>query len=758
MALTKVPSNLDAAVSITQSQSDNSTNVATTAYVDLAISNLSDSAPAALNTLNEIAAALGDDANYAATTTAAIAGKLPLAGGALTGNVTLGTASNPTFTVNEAGAGAVTIQGTGSGGRVYSNSGNKLLLGAGGQSAHLTIETDGRVGVGGAPSFTFQVRSPSNTAYSAYNFLTSPNIAFSNATSGAGYYNSLLFGTESNGEVAIGSVQNSSNVAADLVVAIRSGGNRLERMRVTSDGEVGIGTDSPTKSLSVKAPSGSNGGIDVFHNNGNKVAELVHHGSGDEGRLSLYDGGTSTVQLHGETGQPSYINSGNVGIGTASPGALLHIKGTGDAIRVESTNTGQGGAQMDLLHYTSSPADGDIPGVINFGGYYSGTSSAYSAAIKSVWSNAGGREGQLQFTTRQSGSQFDTQLTINHQGHMHLGHDKGSVQFYVGNQGGIFGGNASHWVRGAGNLFMLNAGGTNGSYIFEANGTARLTIANDGVSLASAAPSADSYTHKFRSSNSADPGILLYREGQCALGITVRNSSVDYASFLVGSSGASTSYDTEAGTTNVPLRIYQNGNVVLGRGAHTYNSNDGHIFYSNGRWASTFNYNSAGAEIYIQDNRTASGQCAAFQYRINNSAQSGGTIYAGTNGYTGGNFSDYRLKNNVENLTGSLDKINALRVVSYNHVDSPDLTELGVIAHEIQEVFPEFVRGEKDAVWTQTDIDNYEGTLPDVTAGDIRAQQVDYFSKEWTSHFITAIQELKAELDAAKARITELEG
>ena len=93
MALTKVPSNLDAAVSVTQSQSDNSTNVATTAYVDTAISNLSDSAPAALNTLNEIAAALGDDANYAATTTAAIAGKLPLSGGAMTGPIT----TNSTF-------------------------------------------------------------------------------------------------------------------------------------------------------------------------------------------------------------------------------------------------------------------------------------------------------------------------------------------------------------------------------------------------------------------------------------------------------------------------------------------------------------------------------------------------------------------------------------------------------------------------------------------------------------------------------------
>jgi hypothetical protein len=76
----------------TQSASDNTTKVATTAYVTTAIANLSDSAPAALNTLNEIAAALGDDANYASTTTAAIAAKLPLAGGTMTGAIAMGTA------------------------------------------------------------------------------------------------------------------------------------------------------------------------------------------------------------------------------------------------------------------------------------------------------------------------------------------------------------------------------------------------------------------------------------------------------------------------------------------------------------------------------------------------------------------------------------------------------------------------------------------------------------------------------------------
>ena len=73
----------------TQSASDNSTKVATTAYTDTAISNLVDSSPSTLNTLNELAAALGDDANFSTTVTNSIATKLPLAGGTLTGNTKL---------------------------------------------------------------------------------------------------------------------------------------------------------------------------------------------------------------------------------------------------------------------------------------------------------------------------------------------------------------------------------------------------------------------------------------------------------------------------------------------------------------------------------------------------------------------------------------------------------------------------------------------------------------------------------------------
>ena len=72
----------------TQSQGDNSTKVATTAYTDTAVANLVDSSPGALNTLNELAAAINDDANFSTTVNNNIATKMPLAGGEFTGNVT----------------------------------------------------------------------------------------------------------------------------------------------------------------------------------------------------------------------------------------------------------------------------------------------------------------------------------------------------------------------------------------------------------------------------------------------------------------------------------------------------------------------------------------------------------------------------------------------------------------------------------------------------------------------------------------------
>jgi hypothetical protein len=84
-ALTGVPTAPTAAANT------NTTQVATTAYVQTELADLIGGAPGALDTLNELATALANDASYSTTITTALATKLPLAGGTMTGSIAMGT-------------------------------------------------------------------------------------------------------------------------------------------------------------------------------------------------------------------------------------------------------------------------------------------------------------------------------------------------------------------------------------------------------------------------------------------------------------------------------------------------------------------------------------------------------------------------------------------------------------------------------------------------------------------------------------------
>ena len=93
----------EAALTITESQisdlgtyltSSSLTNYRTVtqiqSMIDSDLDALVDAAPGSLNTLNELAAALGDDANFSTTVTNSIAAKLPLAGGTMSGAIAMG--------------------------------------------------------------------------------------------------------------------------------------------------------------------------------------------------------------------------------------------------------------------------------------------------------------------------------------------------------------------------------------------------------------------------------------------------------------------------------------------------------------------------------------------------------------------------------------------------------------------------------------------------------------------------------------------
>ncbi len=97
--------------------------------------------------------------------------------------------------------------------------------------------------------------------------------------------------------------------------------------------------------------------------------------------------------------------------------------------------------------------------------------------------------------------------------------------------------------------------------------------------------------------------------------------------------------------------------------------------------------------------------------------------------------SDYRLKENVQPMTGALAKVAALKPVTYKWKSDGSDGE-GFIAHELQAVCPDAVTGEKDAV----DADGnpvYQGIDTSFLVATLTA----------------AIQELKAEVDALRAQV-----
>ena len=97
--------------------------------------------------------------------------------------------------------------------------------------------------------------------------------------------------------------------------------------------------------------------------------------------------------------------------------------------------------------------------------------------------------------------------------------------------------------------------------------------------------------------------------------------------------------------------------------------------------------------------------------------------------------SDYRLKEDVKPMTGALDKIGLLKPVTYKWIQDGNDGQ-GFIAHELQEVFPDAVVGEKDAVDKN---------------GNPDYQTVD--TSFLVATLVGAIQELKAEIDELKARL-----
>lgn len=146
------------------------------------------------------------------------------------------------------------------------------------------------------------------------------------AVDGASATLQFNFGNNSaNGDI------NFSTAAGTGAVITRTNGS--ERMRVTSAGNVGIGTSAPTSLLDV------NGNTEVA---GTLFLGASNHGNLGSDATQLFVRGNN-VALQNAAGSATYVyvnTSGNVGIGTSAPGAKLDVVGSGSVYtRARSTDT-----------------------------------------------------------------------------------------------------------------------------------------------------------------------------------------------------------------------------------------------------------------------------------------------------------------------------------------------------------------------------------------------------------------------------------
>jgi len=150
-----------------------------------------------------------------------------------------------------------------------------------------------------------------------------------------------------------------TNAGADLFLdsgrRIRFTANGSERMRIDSSGRVGIGTSSPAQKLHIVSTDGSNiilNSNTAAENNGIFMTEAPSASPYTNGAYVAYDGANNAFKIKtGTTTLSTRLtilrDNGNVGIGTDSPDANLHVHATsGDGkIRITGDNiTNSGGS------------------------------------------------------------------------------------------------------------------------------------------------------------------------------------------------------------------------------------------------------------------------------------------------------------------------------------------------------------------------------------------------------------------------------
>lgn len=468
--------------------------------------------------------------------------------------------------------------------------------------------------------------------------------------------------------------------------------------------------------------------------------------------INGFTGDTSAINIG--SGQLVKDTSGNVGIGTASPATRLSVTGTGNGsvatIIANASLTGSAPTYTGSIRLLDNPTSStSTAGGLEF--LTSTFGSGYGWKMASIDSTGV----HLTFATRQNSASWTEAMRINSSGNVQIGSTlgNGKLQIYgdavnfspsadnstngigccvLGNNVASAGAaSARLWMSGAnaahaGNLDlrsgsviestlnMYAVSGTKTVY-FTTNGSSYINGGNVGIGTTSPdAPlvvDSSNTNTTFTMKRSGTAGMQLYTlPGSYA--VLTSNGSTP---LLFGINGSEVS------------RFDTSGNFLINTTSPTlYSATTGYgVCY---RKNASLDVLSTSDNAIILNRTTSYGSIEEFRY----SGTIVGSISVTGSATSYNTSSDYRLKNSVVPMTNGLATISALRPVSYKWNVDGSYGE-GFIAHELQEVIPVAVLGEKDAV-------NEDGS--------IKAQSVDY--SKIVVHLVAAIQELKAEIDMLK--------
>ena len=405
MATTKVQSELiadDVALAgnpttSTQSAGNNTTRIATTAFVTTAINNLINSAPGTLDTLDEIAAALNDDPSFTTTVNNAIALKAPLANPTFTGTATAPavniSAGTPVLTLTDTSSSAtttITLDGVNTTIDSNGTDGDLIFKGSDGGSEIEAMRIDysagGKLGLGtDAPSKLFTMQGA--------------DCEFMMNRTGS-YADTINMGMPGGVPTIVG--------GTDL--AFGGTGTWTEHMRIKADGKVGIGTDSPSKHLHIKSTASEDTGIIIentnnaqnldidYWNNAGAVQGRIRYAEG-AGKFLVYPNTSASVAL-------TVLWDGKVGIGNDDPAYTLHVEGAGSvAGLISRSGSGTNSFENTMIidcKTSNDAADGYGPAL-----YFTFTDSGVTRseiANISVIRDGADNSGQMQFGVRNAGT------------------------------------------------------------------------------------------------------------------------------------------------------------------------------------------------------------------------------------------------------------------------------------------------------------------------------------------------------------------